>query len=86
MGKRLIQHKVKLSAVLGLRPTPECYFFLPHERGSALTGLKHFWSTNSSFGLLLVIQNVTHMTNSAVFSIRIAVFSEEYCMSTHANT
>jgi len=25
-GERLIQHEAKPSAVLGLRPTPECYF------------------------------------------------------------
>jgi len=35
--------------------------------------LKHFWSANSSFWILLAIQNVTHVTNSAVFS-------EECCM------
>jgi len=40
-GKRLIQHEAVLSAVLGLR-VPECYFFILHERGGALTGLKHF--------------------------------------------
>jgi len=38
VGERLIQHKVKPSAVLGSRPMPECYFFVLCEYGSALTG------------------------------------------------
>jgi len=63
-----MQYEAKTSAVLSLRPTPECYFFILHECGGALTGLKHFWSTNTSFWLLFAIQNVTHVTNSAVFS------------------
>jgi len=50
-----------------------------HKRGGALTGLKYFWLTNSLFWLLLVIQNC-YKTNSAVFSVHNAVFSEECCM------
>jgi len=42
--------------------------FILHECDGALTGLKHFWLTNSSFWLLLVIQNAMHVTKSAVFS------------------
>jgi len=42
---------------------------------SALTGFKTL--KNSLFP---AIQNVTRVTNSAVFSINSAVFSEEYCM------
>jgi len=60
VGKRLIQHGAKPSAVLGLRPTPWCYFFILYERGSGVTNLKHFWSTNHSFWLLLAIQNWLH--------------------------
>jgi len=72
MGERLIQLEVKPNTVLGM---PECYLF---NIGGALTGLKHFWSKNSLF---LAIQNINkHMTNSAVFSIHSAVFSEECCM------
>jgi len=41
----------QVSSVLGSRPMPECY-----KCGSTLTGLKHFWSTNSSFWQLLVIR------------------------------
>jgi len=41
------------------------FFFILHEHGS------HFWLTNNLFWLLLVVQNVVHLTNSAVFSIRI---------------
>jgi len=51
-----------------------------HERGGALTGLKHFWSTNSFFGYFSQFKNVMHVNNSAAFSIRSAVFSEECCM------
>jgi len=40
MVERVIQHKAKLSAVLGLRPTPEYYFYILHEDGDALTGLQ----------------------------------------------
>jgi len=72
VGRRVIQHKAKPSAVLGTHT--RVLFFILHKCGGALTGLKHFWSTNSLFWLLLVIQNVMH---SAVFSIRSAVFAEE---------
>jgi len=34
VGERVIQHEVKSSAVLGLRPMPECYFFILYEHGS----------------------------------------------------
>jgi len=66
MGERLIQHKAKPSSVFQTK-----VFF---SYGGALTGLKHFWSTNTLFWLLLVIQNVAHVTSSAVFSVRSAVF------------
>jgi len=47
-----------------------------------------FWSTNSSFWLLLAIQSVTHVTNSTVFS---EVLYGKYStvirlMFTHVNT
>jgi len=64
-------------AVLGSRPTSDCYFL---HTAWAQQCFKHFWLTNSSFWLLLVIQNVTHMTSSAVFSVCSVVFPKEYCM------
>jgi len=49
------------SVVLGSRPT--LFFFILHNRGGGgvLTGLKHFWLTNSSLWLLLAVQNRLHM-------------------------
>jgi len=41
--------------------------------GGALTGLKLFWLMNSS---TISDSDVTYVTNSAVFSVRSAVFSE----------
>jgi len=62
---------------------PVCYFvFILLERGGALTGLKYFWSTNNSFWILLSIQNVNHVTNSAVFSGRSAA-ANSVRQSTH---
>jgi len=43
---QIIQHEVLYWAQDP--PTPECYFFILHKHGSAIIGLKHFWSTKSS--------------------------------------
>jgi len=67
-------------------------FFILHKRGSALTSLKHFWSINSSFWLLLAIQIVIHMTK--IFCMQCNIFQRVLCgkcstvthlMFTHAN-
>jgi len=75
VGERLIQHKAKLSACcIGFETHARVVIFKLHN------ALKHFWS---SFWILLAIQKcymITHMTNSDVFSVYGAVFSEECCM------
>jgi len=69
---------VKPSAVLGSRPTPECYFFL---YCTSVNWFKAFL-VDKSFVLATFSDSklVMHMTNSAVFSVHGAVFSEECCM------
>jgi len=53
---------------------PECYFFILYEHGSGLE--------DKSFALVTFSDSklVMHMTNSVVFSVHSAVFSEECCM------
>jgi len=55
-------------------PHQSAIFFILYELGGAL---KHFWLTNGLFWLLLAIQNVMHMINSAVFSI----CTEHWCIN-----
>ena len=40
MGERLIKHKAKSSAILGLRPCPSAFIFILYKHSSPLTGLK----------------------------------------------
>jgi len=74
-----MQHEVKPSAVIGWRPTPKCYtvFFILYEHGGILTA----FLVNKSFILATFSDSklVTHVTNSAVFSVCSAVFSIEFC-------
>jgi len=54
---------------------PEYYFFILHEHGIALTGLKHFRPTNSLFWLLLVIQKCyTHNQKCCIFHTQRCIF------------
>jgi len=57
-------------------PCQSAIFFILHKHGSALTKAYLVNKYCSSFWLLLMIQNVMHMTNSAVFSVRSVVFSK----------
>jgi len=73
-GKESNAAQDKVECFIGLETHGRMLF---HKCGSTLTGLKHFWLTNTSFWLLLAIQNVAHMTNSAVFSVH---GTEECCL------
>jgi len=51
------QYSTKQSRVLyWAQDSHQSAIFILHKHGGALTGLKHFWSTNSSLWLLLAIQ------------------------------
>jgi len=66
--RRQVQHKAKLSAVLG---HARVLFFPNFMSVAALTGLKQFWLTNSSF--------LATFSNSKCYACdNNAVFSEEY--------
>jgi len=73
VGKRLIQHKVKLSTVLGSNPMSQVLFFHIVQAWWCFNWFKVFLVDKSS--TFSDSKLVTHVTNSTIFSIHSAVFS-----------
>jgi len=72
VGERLIHHEAKSSAVLGSRPTPECYFF---HIAQAWRCFNWFKATNSSFWLRLAVRKFyAHDQQCCIFPTQYCIF------------